>query len=140
MKKAFTMIELIFVIVIIGILASVAIPKLSATRTDAVINAEIVSLKQSVANLQGEYLAKGWQSGNHFSSTKCFRINMYKYAGHDYIGIESYDKNSNNMPLNSCSYSSEIRNKIYKAAKKTGLFKSKNRKFKIALSKSDITY
>ncbi len=35
MKKAFTMIELIFVIVIIGILASVAIPKLVASRDDA---------------------------------------------------------------------------------------------------------
>jgi general secretion pathway protein G len=34
-KKAFTMIELVFVIVIIGILASVAIPRLAATRDDA---------------------------------------------------------------------------------------------------------
>ena len=36
MKHAFTMIELIFTIVIIGILASVALPKLSATREDAI--------------------------------------------------------------------------------------------------------
>jgi general secretion pathway protein G len=36
-KQAFTMIELIFAIVIVGILASVAIPRLSATRDDAVI-------------------------------------------------------------------------------------------------------
>ena len=34
-RNAFTMIELIFVIVILGILASVAIPKLAATRDDA---------------------------------------------------------------------------------------------------------
>lgn len=35
LKKAFTMIELIFAIIIIGILASVAIPRLAATRDDA---------------------------------------------------------------------------------------------------------
>lgn len=34
-RNAFTMIELIFVIVILGILAAIAIPKLSATRDDA---------------------------------------------------------------------------------------------------------
>lgn len=34
-RSGFTMIELIFVIVILGILASVAIPKLAATRDDA---------------------------------------------------------------------------------------------------------
>jgi len=37
MKKAFTMIELIFIIIIISILASTALPRLSATRDDALI-------------------------------------------------------------------------------------------------------
>ncbi len=36
--RAFTMIELIFVIVILGILAAVAIPKLAATRGDAQVS------------------------------------------------------------------------------------------------------
>ncbi len=35
MKSAFTMIELIFIIVIISVLAAIAIPKMNATRDDA---------------------------------------------------------------------------------------------------------
>jgi len=46
-KKAFTIIELVFVIVIIGILASVAVPRLSATRDDAEI-AKALTLIHSV--------------------------------------------------------------------------------------------
>ncbi len=36
-RNAFTMIELVFVIVIIGILSAIAIPKFAATRDDAII-------------------------------------------------------------------------------------------------------
>ena len=48
-KKAFTMIELVFVIVIIGILAGVAIPRLAATRDDAEITKGMTTLS-SVRN------------------------------------------------------------------------------------------
>ena len=44
-KKAFTMVELIFVIVIIGVLASVAIPKLAITRDDAKISKTVFNLR-----------------------------------------------------------------------------------------------
>lgn len=59
MKKAFTMIELIFVIVIIGIMAAVAIPKLAATRDDAKISIEVASVAQVLINLGAEYASQG---------------------------------------------------------------------------------
>jgi len=40
-RQAFTMVELVFVIVIIGILSAIAIPKLAATRDDALITSAI---------------------------------------------------------------------------------------------------
>ena len=49
MRKGFTMVELIFVIVIIGILAGIAIPKLSATRDDAK-HAKLISNTQICIN------------------------------------------------------------------------------------------
>ena len=43
-RKAFTMVELVFVIVVIGILAAIAIPKLAATRDDATITKAIATV------------------------------------------------------------------------------------------------
>ena len=59
MRKAFTMIELIFVIVIIGILAAVALPKLDATRNDAEISAVVANTKQFIEDLRKYYTANG---------------------------------------------------------------------------------
>ena len=59
MKKGFTMIELIFVIVILGILASVAIPRLAATRTDAEVAAAVANLRTLLNDVASYYAVKG---------------------------------------------------------------------------------
>jgi prepilin-type N-terminal cleavage/methylation domain-containing protein len=59
MKKAFTMIELTFVIVILGILAAVAIPKLTATRNDANIASTAMSIGNSCSEIIGYAVSNG---------------------------------------------------------------------------------
>ena len=52
-KKAFTMLELVFILVILGILAAVAIPKISASRDDA----KLVALKSDINTLKTAFPA-----------------------------------------------------------------------------------
>jgi len=59
MKKAFTLIELIFVIVIIGVLASFAIPKFRNLTTHAKssgIKSVITSVQSSIDNIHGKWI------------------------------------------------------------------------------------
>jgi len=62
MKKAFTMIELVFVIVVLGILAAVAVPKFSATRDDAQIakgRSDISAIRSAIITERQRRLIRG---------------------------------------------------------------------------------
>lgn len=62
MKKAFTMVELVFVIVVIGILAAIAVPKMAATRDDAIISkarATVGALRSAISMERQKRILKG---------------------------------------------------------------------------------
>lgn len=61
MKKAFTMVELIFVIVALGILAMVALPRLAGSKKDAEITrakAEIAAIRSAIQTYRGANLLR----------------------------------------------------------------------------------
>ena len=86
-KKAFTQIELIAVIIIIGILAINAIPKLAATRDDANLAADVSNMSQCIMDASGTYTAQGMdlQEEDSISCQRvvCFDI-TYSHNGENF--------------------------------------------------------
>jgi len=61
-KNAFTMIELVFVIVILGILSAIAIPKFAVTRDDAEVAkilSEVQAIRSAIMNERQSRLIRG---------------------------------------------------------------------------------
>ena len=59
MKKAFTMIELILIIVVIGVLAAIAIPRISSTRDDAVLVKTMAEIRTAIEEINAYYISQG---------------------------------------------------------------------------------
>jgi len=90
MRDGFTMIELIFVIVIIGLLAGIAIQRLSATRDDAKLSATVANMAVCITDASAHYTAthEDYTATNHPAAcdqenTKCYDI-VYSINGEDF--------------------------------------------------------
>ncbi|WP_458699641.1 type II secretion system protein [Sulfurospirillum sp. 1307] len=69
MKKAFTMIELVFVIVVLGILAGVALPRLLAPADDArlvKVKSDISSIRSAISLLKNKNILEGNMTNNGY--------------------------------------------------------------------------
>jgi len=70
--SAFTMVELVFVIVIIGILSAIAIPKLAASRDDAILvkgKSQIAAIRSGIAMQKNKNLIEGTNYNNFIPRT-----------------------------------------------------------------------
>ena len=133
-KNAFTLLELIFVIVILGILASVAIPKFAASRVDAQVSkgrADISSIRSAIVTERQTRLIKGDSSyinSLSSSSTKLFDGNGTASSKLLMYGITSgttdghWSTNSAGMPYVSYIYKVGGKSCNFTYAPTTGLF------------------
>ncbi|HFQ62604.1 MAG TPA: type II secretion system protein [Epsilonproteobacteria bacterium] len=103
-RTAFTMLELTFVVVIIGILSAIAVPKFAATRDDATIakaKTTIASVRNAVAAERQKRILRG-----SFTSIS----NLSSSSGLDKPIFDGFDGNISNSvleyPLQSCKTAS----------------------------------
>ncbi len=79
-RAGWTMIELIFVIVIIGILSSLVLPKLAATRDDAKLSVDVSNMLICIKDTSTYYMATGLDYSEETHSSACNDIACYDFT------------------------------------------------------------
>jgi type II secretory pathway pseudopilin PulG len=102
------MIELIFVIVILGILAAVAIPKLAATRDDAKASTELANLATCINDVGNAYTATGTENNNTAAcrALVCAEVNMGTDTADGNVTVTLHTGDGTNYP----TYCTNVKN------------------------------
>ena len=77
MRAGWTVIELIFIIVVIGRLASIAIPKLAAVRDDAKLSADVSNMAICIRDASAQYTATRIDYNDVNNSIACDNVVCY---------------------------------------------------------------
>jgi len=138
MKKAFTMVELVFVIVVIGILSAVAIPRLAPVMdgaSDAKAKSTVASVRSALATQKQKLILQG-EFGNivklRDSVTGVFTKFVYKKDNNTNVTgskVLEYDVKSCKDRRGCWDTSDGITYTYYKTSNKTCTFKLQNNKF-----------
>jgi len=94
-RKAFTMLELIFVIVIIGILSAIAIPRFAMTKDNAIVGkakTTVASVRSAVATQRQQRILRG-------EFTPIFKLSSTAGSGTNKVIFDAFDGVATNSVL-----------------------------------------
>lgn len=103
MRAGWTFIELIFVIVIIGILAALAISKLSVTRDDAKLSATVSNMAICIKDANAIYIARHTDYTDAVHSDACERNKTLCYDFTYAISGRNFNVSLNPTGANYCA-------------------------------------